>query len=209
MAVMKTGRRHKHAEWEGGNASYKLWQHSDTRHKLEKRIDYADLTLKGVFQYEPRQILPKGYIIQASFPYFNSGKHYTQTYLVEHGSRTLHLSLSLPSTSIMSTAIPPTSYASIGYKDIEISHVPASAPEATKVLMVALNRPDKFNAVTENLLNELEAAYRLFDQDERVRAIVLTGNGRAFCAGADLTVGFSGLLAYKETEESMTKFRDQ
>ncbi|KAH8664756.1 ClpP/crotonase-like domain-containing protein [Ilyonectria robusta] len=109
----------------------------------------------------------------------------------------------------MSPAVPPTSYAGIGYKDIEISHVPANAPEATQVLVVALNRPGKFNAVTENLLNELEAAYRLFDQDERVRAIVLTGNGRAFCAGADLAIGFSGLLAYKETEESMTKFRDQ
>ncbi|KAH7166547.1 enoyl-CoA hydratase/isomerase family protein [Dactylonectria macrodidyma] len=109
----------------------------------------------------------------------------------------------------MATIVPPTSYSTIGYKDISISHVPASAPNATKVLVVAFNRPEKLNSVTENLLNELEAAYHLFDRDERVRAIVLTGAGKTFCVGADLSIGFSSLLAHKETEESLTKYRDQ
>ncbi|KAM5517561.1 hypothetical protein FOXYSP1_04513 [Fusarium oxysporum f. sp. phaseoli] len=103
----------------------------------------------------------------------------------------------------------PASYASLPFKDITISHVPADSPSATKVLILAFNRPDKHNAVTENLLTELETAYRVIDQDERVRAVVLTGAGKAFCAGADLQVGFSGLMAHKESEESIARYRDQ
>jgi enoyl-CoA hydratase/carnithine racemase len=110
----------------------------------------------------------------------------------------------------MSTiAVPPSSYSSLPFKDIKVSHVPADSPTATKVLIVAFNRPDKYNAVTERLLTELETVYQLIDQDERVRAIVLTGTGKAFCAGADLQVGFSGLLAHKKSEESIAKYRDQ
>lgn len=110
----------------------------------------------------------------------------------------------------MSTiAVPPSSYSSLPFKDIKVSHVPADSLTASKVLVVALNRPDKYNAVTENLLTELETVYQLIDQDERVRAIVLTGTGKAFCAGADLQVGFSGLLAHKKSEESIAKYRDQ
>ncbi|KAK4238048.1 3-hydroxypropionyl-coenzyme A dehydratase [Achaetomium macrosporum] len=110
----------------------------------------------------------------------------------------------------MSTAtVPPSSYASVPFKDISVSHVPADSPTPTKVLIVAFNRPEKYNAVTEHLLTELEAAYRMIDQDERVRAVVLTGNGKAFCAGADLKVGFSGLLRHKESEEFIARYRDQ
>ncbi|KAK2678665.1 hypothetical protein RAB80_007405 [Fusarium oxysporum f. sp. vasinfectum] len=103
----------------------------------------------------------------------------------------------------------PASYSSLPFKDITISHVPADSPSATKVLILAFNRPDKHNAVTENLLTELETAYRVIDQDERVRAVVLTGAGKAFCAGADLQVGFSGLMAHKKSEESIARYRDQ
>lgn len=106
-------------------------------------------------------------------------------------------------------AAAPSSYASLPFKDIKVSHVPADSPTATKVLIVAFNRPDQYNAATENLLDELEAAYRMIDQDERVRAVVLTGTGKAFCAGADLQVGFAGLIAHKETQESRDKYRDQ
>ncbi|KAH6886757.1 enoyl-CoA hydratase/isomerase family protein [Thelonectria olida] len=110
----------------------------------------------------------------------------------------------------MSTAASlPTSYSSLSFKDISVSHVPKDSPTPTKVLIVAFNRPSKYNAVTENLLTELETVYRLVDGDSRVGAIVLTGNGKAFCAGADLAVGFSGLLAHKETDESIKEFRDQ
>jgi enoyl-CoA hydratase len=56
------------------------------------------------------------------------------------------------------------------------------------VAHVVLDRPDKLNAVSPQLLEELWQACDAIEQDERVRAVTLTGAGRAFCAGADLAV---------------------
>jgi enoyl-CoA hydratase/carnithine racemase len=102
----------------------------------------------------------------------------------------------------------PVSYSSLRFKDISVSHVHKDSLTPTKVLVLALNRPKKYNAVTENLVTELETVYKLVDSDSRVGAIVLTGNGKVFCAGADLEVGFSGFMAHKENQESIKKFRD-
>jgi enoyl-CoA hydratase/carnithine racemase len=54
------------------------------------------------------------------------------------------------------------------------------------VAVLTLNRPDRLNAFTGRMGNELGAAYAACDGDDRVRAVVLTGAGRGFCAGADL-----------------------
>lgn len=54
------------------------------------------------------------------------------------------------------------------------------------VLTITLNRPDKLNAATDELLKELIDAFKQAGRDESVRAIVLTGAGRGFCAGQDL-----------------------
>jgi 2-(1,2-epoxy-1,2-dihydrophenyl)acetyl-CoA isomerase len=56
------------------------------------------------------------------------------------------------------------------------------------VATLTLNRPEKLNALTHPLCDELIAALRTASQDAGIRAIVITGAGRAFCAGADLTV---------------------
>src|SRR4051812_35367773 len=53
--------------------------------------------------------------------------------------------------------------------------------------IIALNRPDVHNAFDEVLIEELTQAARELADDERVRAVILTGNGPSFCAGADLT----------------------
>jgi 2-(1,2-epoxy-1,2-dihydrophenyl)acetyl-CoA isomerase len=53
---------------------------------------------------------------------------------------------------------------------------------------VTLNRPEKMNALTPELCQELIAALRTVSTDAAVRVIILTGAGRAFCAGADLTI---------------------
>jgi 2-(1,2-epoxy-1,2-dihydrophenyl)acetyl-CoA isomerase len=54
------------------------------------------------------------------------------------------------------------------------------------VLTITLNRPDALNAMTEAACTEFGAALRMAQRDDVVRCIVLTGAGRAFCAGQDL-----------------------
>ncbi len=58
--------------------------------------------------------------------------------------------------------------------------------EASGVGMVTLNRPDALNALTVPMKVELLAAFQSLAGEDRVRALVLTGAGRAFCAGQDL-----------------------
>lgn len=57
------------------------------------------------------------------------------------------------------------------------------------VAIVTLNRPDKLNAFNATMQQELIDAFDRADHDDDVRAIIVTGAGRAFCAGADLSSG--------------------
>jgi enoyl-CoA hydratase/carnithine racemase len=57
------------------------------------------------------------------------------------------------------------------------------------ILTITLNRPDRMNAFTHLMQNELIAAFDAADADDDIRAIIVTGAGRAFCAGADLSAG--------------------
>ncbi|MGV9867162.1 enoyl-CoA hydratase-related protein [Rhodococcus koreensis] len=78
-----------------------------------------------------------------------------------------------------------------------MSHRPKGQPAfaeiaysvAEGVAVIAFNRPEKLNAVTVNMVEEALRALDLADSDDNVRAVVLTGRGRAFCAGADLSSG--------------------
>jgi enoyl-CoA hydratase/carnithine racemase len=58
-----------------------------------------------------------------------------------------------------------------------------------QVATVTLDRPDRLNAFTAQMAAEVIDAYDRADADDAVRAVVLTGAGRAFCAGADLSGG--------------------
>lgn len=60
------------------------------------------------------------------------------------------------------------------------------------VALVTLNRPTRLNALDRQMTGDLFAALRAFEADDSVRAVVVTGAGRAFCAGADLEDGFGG-----------------
>ena len=58
------------------------------------------------------------------------------------------------------------------------------------VALVTLNRPERLNAFNRQMTDDLLDALGAFEADEAVRAVVVTGAGRAFCAGADLDGGF-------------------
>src|ERR1700704_6276011 len=60
---------------------------------------------------------------------------------------------------------------------------------ADGVLQITLDRPDRLNAFTGTMARELIEAFDRADADDDVRAVVVTGAGRGFCAGADLGAG--------------------
>ena len=60
---------------------------------------------------------------------------------------------------------------------------------ADRILTITLNRPDKLNAFTAIMQRELIDAFDRSDEDDNIRAVIVTGEGRAFCAGADLSAG--------------------
>jgi len=58
-----------------------------------------------------------------------------------------------------------------------------------RIALVTLNRPERMNAWNDRMAGELVHAMRRCDEDDGIRAVVVTGKGRAFCAGADLAGG--------------------
>lgn len=60
---------------------------------------------------------------------------------------------------------------------------------ADHIATITLHRPDKMNAFTNTMMREVLAAFDQVDADDDVRAVIVTGSGRAFCAGADLSMG--------------------
>lgn len=61
--------------------------------------------------------------------------------------------------------------------------------DADGILTVTLHRPDKLNALDTAAMNELTHVFTRADRDDRVRVVIVTGAGRAFCAGGDLSGG--------------------
>jgi enoyl-CoA hydratase/carnithine racemase len=67
----------------------------------------------------------------------------------------------------------------MNFEEVELDR---DGPIAT----ITLNRPDRLNAYTTSMGDEVTAAFRSLRQDETIRVVILTGAGRAFCAGVDL-----------------------
>jgi enoyl-CoA hydratase/carnithine racemase len=81
-----------------------------------------------------------------------------------------------------------------------------------RILVVTLNRPERLNAFTLTMAQELVGAIDRADADDEVRAVVVTGAGRGFCAGADLGSGSStfdaGAEGAKRAEKDPAALRD-
>jgi enoyl-CoA hydratase/carnithine racemase len=75
-----------------------------------------------------------------------------------------------------------------------------------RTLTVTLNRPDRMNALTEKMLVELLQVFDEIDQNDEIRVAIVTGAGRAFCAGADL--GGGGKTFDHSEEEEASEHRD-
>src|SRR4051795_11344432 len=78
---------------------------------------------------------------------------------------------------------------------------------ADHVLTITLDRPDRLNAFTPTMGRELIEAFDRADADDAVRAIIVTGEGRGFCAGADLGGG-GGTFDWRDRQEGDEVPRD-
>lgn len=74
------------------------------------------------------------------------------------------------------------------------------------VATLALNRPDKFNAVNGQMHRELAAAMKTISRSSEIRALIFTGRGKAFCAGQDLSEFDSKPAGYRVDELVRTTF---
>ena len=79
------------------------------------------------------------------------------------------------------------------YEHIEVAAEPG-------IVTITLNRPDKLNAFVGHMRRDLAEALEAAGSDHSVRVVVITGAGRAFCAGGDVTF-MAELLERQDTEE--------
>lgn len=100
----------------------------------------------------------------------------------------------------------PTSYADLNTTWTSIRTT--AHPAEPSIIILTLYRPAHYNAFTVAMREELEAAYAMFDVDERVKCVVVTGAGRMFCAGADLQIGFGGGKNAAEGEGVVEEVQD-
>src|SRR5438874_10889027 len=77
--------------------------------------------------------------------------------------------------------------ATVTWEDTGTEHIATDLSE--RILTITLNRPERLNAWTPAMARELMQAFDRADADDEVGAIIVTGAGRGFCAGADLAAG--------------------
>ena len=83
------------------------------------------------------------------------------------------------------------------------------ASDEGAVRLLTLNRPEKRNALNDELISELKGALSRADSDESVRAIVIRGAGKDFCSGADLSaIQKIANASYEENVEDARQLAD-
>jgi enoyl-CoA hydratase/carnithine racemase len=78
---------------------------------------------------------------------------------------------------------------------------------ADGIATITLHRPEKMNAFTAQMRDDLVAAFDASDADDAVRVVIVTGAGRAFCAGADLSGGGKTFDYAARAEEARDKYK--
>ena len=76
------------------------------------------------------------------------------------------------------------------------------------IARITMNRPERLNALTYGLVEDLHTALDFVDSQHEIRALIITGAGRGFCAGLDLT-GFGKFLAPKILVSNSRAWRQQ
>src|SRR5690242_5043187 len=71
---------------------------------------------------------------------------------------------------------------------------------ADNILTITLNRPEKLNAFTGTMMHEMIDAFQTANRDDAIRCVIVTGAGRGFCAGADLSAGASTFDATQRSD---------
>jgi len=85
----------------------------------------------------------------------------------------------------------PKSYVTPQDTPIRISNYPESTSGVSPIQIVTLNQPKKMNAINTEMIQFLITFYLTVDLDNRVKVIIVTGAGKAFSAGIDLTIDTS------------------
>lgn len=89
---------------------------------------------------------------------------------------------------------------------MEYEHIAHAVED--RVLTITLNRPDRLNAFTRRMRDELIDAFDRADADDGIRVVIVTGTGRAFCAGADLSAGRDTFDYSKNADAGLEDHRD-
>jgi enoyl-CoA hydratase/carnithine racemase len=69
------------------------------------------------------------------------------------------------------------------------------------VALITLNRPEAHNSMSAAIIEGIGEAYRRCDEDDAIRVVVVTGAGKAFCTGADMTAGADTFDSSAQTVE--------
>ena len=93
------------------------------------------------------------------------------------------------------------------WKVVEMAFDTILFQQTSGIARIRLNRPDKLNAITREMLSELDAAFRAVESDGNIRVVILGGEGRAFCAGQDL--GEAALLQEGDIAEAVAHSLDR
>ena len=83
---------------------------------------------------------------------------------------------------------------------MDFKHI--SYERVENIALITLNRPEKLNSFTLRMMHELCGAFDQVDSDDQVKVALITGAGRAFCAGADLSSGEDTFVDKFDTQDS-------